>query len=85
MNVGGDLGGDMVAAQPAQRGLDGGGQRGLALGIDGGAAERGNLGDICGAASICMQPPTKRARTCRQAQDRAGSPRRCGSNRPSRA
>ena len=48
VNVGGDLGGDMVAAQLAQRGLDGGGQRGLALAVDGGTAEGGNLGDICG-------------------------------------
>ena len=38
----------MVAAQLAQRGLDGGGQRGFALGIDGGAVEGGKLGDICG-------------------------------------
>lgn len=48
VDVGGDLGGDMVAAQLAQRGLDNGGQRGFALGIDGGTAEGGNLGDICG-------------------------------------
>ena len=48
VDVGGDLGGDMVAAQLAQRGLDGGGQRGFALGIDGGAVEGGKLGDICG-------------------------------------
>ena len=38
----------MVAAQFAQRGLDNGGQRGLALVVDGGTAEGGNLGDICG-------------------------------------
>ncbi len=40
----------MVAAQFAQRGLDNGGQRGFALGIDGVAAdaEGSNLGDICG-------------------------------------
>ena len=38
----------MGAAQLAQRGLDGGGQRGLALAVDGGTAESGNLGDICG-------------------------------------
>ena len=38
MDVGGDLGGDVAAAQLAQCGLDGGGQRGFALGIDGGAA-----------------------------------------------
>lgn len=48
VDVGGDLGGDVVAAQLVQCGLDGGGQRGLALGIDGGAAEGGNLDDICG-------------------------------------
>ena len=47
VDVGGDLGGDVAAAQLAQRGLDGGGQRGLALGIDGSTAESGNLGDIC--------------------------------------
>ena len=48
VDVGGDLGGDMVAAQLAQRGLDGGGQRGLALVVDGVATEGSNLGDICG-------------------------------------
>ena len=48
MDVGGDLGGDMVAAQLAQRGLDGGGQRGFALGVNGVATEGSNLGDICG-------------------------------------
>ena len=47
MDVGGDLGGDMAAAQLAQRGLDGGGQRGLAFGVDGGTAEGGDLGDVC--------------------------------------
>ena len=48
MDVGGDLGGDMASAQLAQRGLDNGGQRGLALVVDGGTAEGGNLGNICG-------------------------------------
>lgn len=48
VDVGGDLGGDVAAAQLAQRGLDGGGQRGLALAVDGGAAEGGDLGDVCG-------------------------------------
>ena len=38
----------MVAAQLAQRGLDGGGQRGFALGVNGVATEGSNLGDICG-------------------------------------
>mgnify|MGYP007000533771 CR=1 FL=1 len=38
----------MAAAQLAQGGLDGGGQRGFALVVDGGSAEGGNLGDICG-------------------------------------
>ena len=49
VNVGGDLGGDVTAAQLAQRGLDSGGQRGLALVVDGGTAEGGNLCDICGS------------------------------------
>ena len=48
MDVGGDLGGDVAAAQLAQHGLDGGGQRGFALVVDGSTAEGGDLGDICG-------------------------------------
>lgn len=48
VDVGDDLGGDAAAAQLAQRGLDNGGQRGFALGIDGVATEGSDLGDICG-------------------------------------
>lgn len=54
----------MVAAQFAQRGLDNGGQRGLALVVDGGTAEVAILATSAGAASICMQPPTGRAYLC---------------------
>ena len=61
VDVGGDLGGDMAAAQLAQRGLDGGGQRGFALVVDWGSAEGGDLGDICGHG-LDMHAATDQAR-----------------------